>query len=75
MFETESGRQAADIVMLRGRDEGDADALRAGAACPADPVDIRLAVGGGIEVDHVGDAADVDAAGRDIGRDERVDRA
>ena len=58
--------------MLRA-EERDADAGPAGAARAADAVDVALAVGRRVEVDDVRDAVDVDAAGGDVGRDERVD--
>ena len=57
---------------LVGRDEARGDARGAGAAGAAGAVHVGVAVLGGVEVDHVGDVGDVDAAGGDVGRDERV---
>ena len=56
-------------------DERDGDTGGAGAAGAADPVDVVLLVVGAGVVDDVGDALDVDAAGRDVGRDEDLDGA
>ena len=50
-------------------------ARRAGAGGAARAVDVVLLVGGRIEVHDAGDVVDVDAAGGDVGRDERLDRA
>ena len=50
-----------------------ADAGGAGAAGAADAVHVGLGVVRRVEVDHVRDAADVDSAGGDVGRDQRVD--
>ncbi len=63
---------ARDVVPV---DEGDRDALGTRAAGPADAVQVRLLVLGGLVVDDVGDALDVDTAGRDVGADEDVDLA
>ena len=52
--------------------ERDAGAGAAGAAGAADAVDVGLVVGRRVEVDDVGDVVDVEAAGGDVGRDERV---
>ncbi len=41
-----------------------------GATRPADPVDVVLGVPRQLEVHHVGQVVDVQAAGRDVGRDE-----
>ena len=49
--------------------------VRAGAAGAADAVHVALAVVRRVEVDDVRDAVDVDAAGGDVGRDQRVDAA
>ena len=74
VLEAESRRELADVVSLCRRDQRDADALRSRAARTADAVNVCLAVGGRIEVDHVRDSADVNPAGRHIRGDERVDR-
>src|SRR5450755_1101122 len=68
-------RQLTDVTMLPGPDERDPHPLATGAARASDAMHICLTVRGGIEVDHVRDAADVDAAGGDIGCDQGVDRA
>lgn len=67
--------QLAHLMMLGGRHERDSDALAAGTSRPADAMDVGVAVPRGIEVYDVGDAPDIDPAGGDIGRDERVDHA
>lgn len=59
--------------MLGGRDQRNADPLCARPAGSAYAMDVGLAVRGRIEIDHMGDAADVDPAGGDVCRDERVD--
>ena len=52
-----------------------ADTGLAGTAGAADAVQVGLLVVRALVVDDVGDAGDVDAAGRDVGRDEDVDLA
>ncbi|MCO5561402.1 hypothetical protein L7F22_015023 [Adiantum nelumboides] len=61
---------AGDLVPVHQRDR---DALAPGAAGAADPVHVGLGVLGALVVDDVRDAGDVDAAGRDVGRDQHVD--
>ena len=56
-------------------DEGDRDAGRAGAGGAADAVQVGLLVLGALVVDDVRDVLHVDAARRDVGRDEHVDLA
>jgi hypothetical protein len=46
-------REPADVASLIRRDQRDPDPARAGTAGAPDPVDIRLAVMGRVEVDHV----------------------
>src|SRR3954452_23883616 len=62
----------AHLAGLVGVHEGDADAGLTRAARAADAVDVALAVGRRVEVDDVRDAIHVDAAGGDVGGDERV---
>ena len=50
--------------------EGDRDAVGASARGAADAVDVALRHVRQIEVDDVGDAVNVDAAGGDVGRDQ-----
>jgi hypothetical protein len=50
------------LSMLVGEDEAGGDARGAGAAGAAGAVDVAVAVGGGVEVDHMGDVLYVDAA-------------
>ncbi len=59
-----------EVVLLLRRDEreGFAGQLRAGG--PPDPVDVIIRHGRHIEVHHVTERFDVDAAGGDVGRDE-----
>ena len=66
---------AADVALLLGKDEGDPGAAAAGAAGAADAVDVALVVLGRVEVDHVRDVREVEAAGRHVGGDERLHRA
>ena len=72
LAEPERGDQMLDVTVLGGCHQRDTDPLGAGAAGPADAMNIRVAVGGGVEVDHVGDPGDIEAARRDVGRHERV---
>ena len=58
-----------------GRTKRDPACRSAGAAGAADAVDVALVVLGRVEVDHVGDVGEVEAAGGDVGRDERLHRA
>jgi hypothetical protein len=73
MLEPEMVGHSPHVTLLLGTDECDPDAGPAGTSRTADAMDVGLAVGGRVEVDHVGDPVDVDPAGRDIGGDERVD--
>ena len=72
VVEPERRGQLADVAVLSGSDQRDADALGSGAAGAPDAVHVALAIGGRVEVDDVRDAADVDPAGGDVGRDKRV---
>ena len=56
---------------LLGEHEGDADAAAPGARGAADAVDVVLGGAGEVVVDDVRDAVDVDAAGGDVGGDQR----
>ena len=62
-------------VQLVPVDQGDRDALLAGPAGAADPVDVGLGVLRALVVDHVRDVGDVDAAGGDVGGHQHVDLA
>ena len=75
MVETELAGELSDIVVLVGCEEGDPHACPPRATGAPDPVNVGLAVGGRIEVDHVRDPNHVDPSRCDIGRDERVDGA
>ncbi|HYB22779.1 MAG TPA: hypothetical protein VED41_03210 [Solirubrobacteraceae bacterium] len=75
VIEPELAGEFRDIAVLVCREERDPDACSTGATGPADAVDVGLAVGGRVEVDHVRDPLHVDPARRDVGRDERVDGA
>ena len=57
------------------RAQRDGDAVGAGARGAADAVHVAFRNVGQVEVDDVADAFDVDAAGGDVGRDERLDPA
>jgi hypothetical protein len=66
---TEAGGDTAHVGLLLGRHERDAVAVAPGAAGAADAVDVALAVLGRVEVHDVRDVVEVEAAGRDVGRD------
>ena len=53
----------------------DRDAVATGAAGTADAVDIVLGLARRVEVDHVADAGDVDAARGHVGRHQHADAA
>ena len=65
--------EPADVAALIGQDERDAGAAAPGAAGAADAVDVVVVALRRIEVDDVRDVVDVEAAGGDVGRDERRD--
>ena len=65
----------AHLGLLLGKDERDAGAVPSGASRAPHPVRVAGVVGRRIEVDHVRDVVEVEAAGRDIGRNERRDPA
>src|SRR4029077_998368 len=67
----EPGREATDVVLLLGQDEGHAVAAAAGTSRAADAVHVVVVALRRIEVDHVRDVVDVEAAGGDVRRDER----
>ena len=71
----ETAGELADVRLLLGQDEGDAGAAAAGAAGAADAMDVVVVAVRRVEVDHVRDVVDVEAAGGDVGRDERRDLA
>ena len=60
-----------DVLLLLREDERDADAAATRAAGAADAVHVPVVLLGRIEVDDMGDLDEVEAPGRDIGRDER----
>src|SRR5688572_873030 len=55
--------------------ERDGDAVIAGARSAADAMDVALRLIRQVEIDHVGDAVDVDAASGDVGRHQDADLA
>ena len=68
--------QLLDIAQERQlvvRAQRDRDAIGAGARGAADAVHVAFRHVRQVEVDDVGDAVDVDAAGGDVGRDQRLD--
>src|ERR1700722_20755261 len=65
----------AQISDLLAGDERDRHAVSAGPRGAADAVDIGLRYVGQIEIHHMADAVDVDAAGGDVGGDQRADLA
>ena len=60
----------AEIGFLVRRDEGERVARQLGAGRAADAVDVVLGDVRDVEVDDVRERLDVDAARRDVGRDE-----
>ena len=71
-------RRRLDVAqqpVLARLDERDRHALAAGPTGPPDPMDVGVGVRRHVEVDDVRDVLDVEAAGRDVGRDEDVERA
>ena len=66
---------SCEQVELVDAHERDRVALHAGSAGSADPVDVVLGLRRELEVDDVRQAVDVEAASRDLGRDEDVDPA
>ena len=73
--ELEVPNERVGLAELVAVDEGDDDALGAGARGAAGAVDVGLVVDRWVEVEDAGDAFDVDAARGDIGSDERLDLA
>ena len=71
----EARGEPADVAALLRQDERDAGAAAARAAGAADAVDVVVVALRRIEVDHVRDVVDVEAAGGNVGRDERRDAA
>src|SRR6478736_216466 len=71
----EAAGELGDVRLLLGEDEGDAGAAAAGAAGAADAVHVVLVAVRRVEVDHVRDVVDVEAACCDVGCDERRDLA
>src|SRR4051812_21973623 len=65
--EIEVSGHARHIARLIVRDERDADARAAGACGSPDAVDVGLTVVRHVEVDHVRDVVDIEAAGSDVG--------
>lgn len=62
-----------EVVSLVARTEGDGLSGLSGAGGSADAVDVAFGLIGQVEVDHMRDALDVDAAGGDIGRDQHAE--
>jgi transglutaminase-like putative cysteine protease len=65
----------AEIALFLAGAEGERMAAGPGARGAADAVDIAFRVDGNIKIDNVRDAVDVDAAGGDVGGDERAHAA
>src|SRR6266550_52197 len=66
---------AARLGLLIGEDEGDRRAAAARSAGAAGAVNVPLVLVRRVEIDHVRDVVEVEAAGGDIGGDERRDLA
>src|SRR6478735_1475866 len=60
----EAAGELGDVRLLLGEDEGDAGAAAAGAAGAADAMHVVLVAVRRVEVDHVRDVVDVEAAQR-----------
>ena len=60
----------AKLIVLFGREQRERRAALSRTSRPADAVDVVLGHVRQVEVDDVGDAVDVDAAGNDVGGDE-----
>ena len=82
------GRQVGDLELgvrrrldvaqqpvLARLDQRDRHALAAGAPGPADAMDVGVGVRRDVVVDDVRDVLDVEAARRDVGRDQHIERA
>src|SRR5207248_6078067 len=69
----ESPGDPARLGLLVGEDEGDRRAAAAGPACAAGAVDVALVLVRRVEVDHVRDVVEVEAAGGDVGGNQRRD--
>jgi hypothetical protein len=65
-------RDATHLEPLVGGDERDALATATGPCRATYTMNVRLVVSGRIEVDHVCDVLEVEAARGDVGRDEHV---
>ena len=65
---------AANLPVLARLGQRDGDALAARPADAADPVDVRLGLGGDVEVDDVREVLDVEPARGDVGGDQEVGR-
>ena len=63
--------EPTDVVALVRQDERQTRARTTRAAGPPDPVDVIVLGSRRVEVDHVRDSVDIEAAGRDVGRDQR----
>src|SRR5205085_7696242 len=72
---TQPPGDAARLGLLVGQDERDRRAAAAGPAGAAGAVDVALVLVRRIEVDHVRDVVEVEAARGDVGGDERGDLA
>jgi hypothetical protein len=71
VFVAESSGDLACLGLLFGEDECGCRAGPAGAAGAAGSMQVALVLVGGIEIDYVGDVVKVEAAGGDVGCDER----
>lgn len=68
--EGQAAETAADLVLLKGRDDQPALALLASTTGTAETVDVGLAVTGETDLDYVGDVGKVHTASCDVGREE-----
>ena len=72
---TNDALDVAQVAVLAWLHEGDRDALATGPAGAPGPVHVDLGRRRHVVVDDVAHVLDVEAAGRDVGRDEHVQRA
>src|SRR5439155_3268356 len=72
---TEPSGDPARLGLLVREDEGDRRSAAAGPARAAGAVDVALVLVRRVEVDHVRDVVEVEAAGGDVGGDQRRDLA
>src|SRR5712691_6623630 len=71
LFVPEAGSNATDVALLIRKDERAATTGAAGTAGPPDAVHVALVVLGRVEIDHMADRLEVEAASGHVRGDER----